>query len=321
MEELDWVEIKAGEFRPGFTEAQKQKIREYAYAKVDFKSWKPKEYALFEEFVTKYRQYWDKSSPPIPYPHDLDKALMPLKNDKLQGLFTVERELARVETTGQAVKMERFYITRYPVTVKQFTLFFKTIKDKLTRRELHKLRFNENLIDLTKGRIMPAGINNSVIANQFCEQVGGRLPTLFEWEYAARGPDGLLYPWGNKWKPQCGHFAPYLAGEHQKGNKKGHIITPVDAYPAGVSPFGVWDMIGNMQEQVDGQANNRLIDNYKGPSPREVYEPVWFHYLPGLAGEVEILPGYTGFRVVKEKWGAQTWSGFNGEIEVAENNR
>ncbi len=307
--DLDWVEIKAGEFMPGFTETQKQQIRDRAYAKIDFKQWTDQEYAVFEEFVTKYKQYWDKSSPPSPYPRDLDEALVPLKNDKLQSLFTVERELAELETTVQAVKMEKFYITRYPVTIKQFKPFFKDIKHKLTRKELKALHFREELTGVADERIRPAGINDGRIAEQFCESVGGRLPTLFEWEYVARGPEGLLYPWGNKWKPECGNFAPYLAGEHQKGSKKGQIITPVDTYPKGVSPFGVWDLVGNMQERVDGWANKRLT-SWKGPSPREVYEPVWFQYLPGLDHGGEVLPGYTGFRVVKDKWEPQSYSGF-----------
>lgn len=309
--EFEWVKIEAGEFKPGFTETQKQKIREMASAKIDFSTWTKQSCALLEEFLIKYRQYCDKSLPSSPYPRELYEALIPLITEDVSNLLKVERELAKSQTTTEATKIEQFYMTRYPVTVEQFTPFFRHIKDRLSRRELQKLGFSETLIDAPEERNTPAGVNRVVITKQFCEAVGGRLPTLFEWEYAARGKESLLYPWGNEWKPEHGNFAPYLAGEHQKGHKKGRIITAVDTYPGGVSPFGLWDMVGNMQERVDGWANKRLT-SCKGPSIREVDDPVWLWYLPGLDNDdgCEVLPGYTGFRVVKDKWEPQLWAGF-----------
>jgi formylglycine-generating enzyme required for sulfatase activity len=59
-----------------------------------------------------------------------------------------------------------------------------------------------------------------------------------EWEYAARGADGRLYPWGLDWTPQ-------LSNSKEDG-RDGPLA--VKSYPRGVSPFGVFDMAGNVAE-------------------------------------------------------------------------
>lgn len=70
----------------------------------------------------------------------------------------------------------------------------------------------------------------------YCQWIGGDLPTGNQWEFAARGTDGRLYPWGND-TPTCIH-ANYL------GCTGGTL--PVDSLPAGISPFGLYGMIGNV---------------------------------------------------------------------------
>jgi formylglycine-generating enzyme required for sulfatase activity len=138
--------------------------------------------------------------------------------------------------------LKPFYVDKYPVTNADFKKF-------LDATHYHP-KDDHNFLRDWKNKTYPDGWANKPVtwvsledARVYAAWVGKRLPHEWEWQYAAQGGDGRLYPWGNDWDSSA---VP-------SPDKRRLMREPsdVDAYPKGASPFGVIDLVGNVWQWTD----------------------------------------------------------------------
>lgn len=154
------------------------------------------------------------------------------------------------ERPQHTLHLPAFYIGRHPVTVKEFSEFLAASGHPIEDRDrFHKLNHHADHPVVVRW----------ADARAYTQWHGMDLPSEAEWEKAARGTDGRLYPWGNEW--QAGH-ANVLKG--WLGRRKA-TTTPVGAFsPQGDSPYGCSDMAGNVWEWTRSSVGSYPYDPADG---------------------------------------------------------
>lgn len=135
------------------------------------------------------------------------------------------------------MQIKPFHIDRYPVTHAQFKKFI----DASGYRPKDAHNFLRDWVDGAprKGwEKKPVTWVSIEDARAYAAWAGKRLPHEWEWQYAAQGTDGRLYPWGNDWNTSN---MPTQSKEREMP-----VPANVDAHPQGASPFGVMDLVGNV---------------------------------------------------------------------------
>jgi formylglycine-generating enzyme required for sulfatase activity len=156
------------------------------------------------------------------------------------------------------VYLDAYYMYKTEVTVAQYRKFCAATGRKMPDAPDWGWQENHPIVYVTW---------NDVKA--YSDWAGVSLPTEAQWEKAARGNDGCIYPWGNEWDDtKCANFANSGNGNTTLGTH------PVCSFPTGASPYGVMDMAGNVWEWCadwysSDYYNNASVKNPTGPATGE----------------------------------------------------
>lgn len=193
------------------------------------------------------------------------------------GEFLMGRDdgASEAEKPAHKVSVEPFFMDVYEVTVSKYA------------------NPNSDAKDLPK-----VGVNWNE-ADAFCKKSGKRLPTEAEWEFAARGSAGFIYPWGNEW-------------ENADANVGTKNFADVGKFK-GKSPFGIYDMSGNAFEWTSDDfkpyPNGKLPDAFAGKTNLKTIRGGSFEatkdfatttYRIGWAATGAVNYDRTGFRCVQD---------------------
>jgi len=287
-----WIEIPAGEFLVGLSDRQRNLISTHIRNQVGYEQFSRVKQQLVESIITKIRQRAERAhragKPSVTYPLELtdeEKSIRSL--ERVHKIVEVEYTLLSVPDQ-RSVWIDLFYVAIFPITESQYSEFRQGKPAKSWSGTIERPHEGGAIVQTEK-------------AIRLCQELGGRFPTILEWEKAARGTDGRLYPWGNDWDPEAGYFF------RRQAVPKGGWVTGLSR---GVSPFGVWGMAGGLPELVMALEPQPHVA-IKGCHPKESSaEMAWFDHIVARIGR----GGWVSVRPVLDKWPIQQWPGFQKKI-------
>ena len=208
---------------------------------------------------------YDAGSVFVSIKDDAEMVFVP-EGDFWMGATEADPYASLDEFPQHRVFLDSYWIDRYEVTASKYSTFLNAAGNQSEGGSVWmQVGAIYSVIEQSNGVWQPiAGFDNYPVtglswfgAKAYCDWVGRRLPTEAEWEKAARGLDNRMYPWGDTFDSANGNF---------EGGSDGYSRSaPVGTFLSGVSPFGAFDMAGNVSEWV----MDWFGDDYYANSPHE----------------------------------------------------
>lgn len=162
-------------------------------------------------------------------PKDGAEMLLIPAGDFLMGCTGAEKPSFDNELPQRTIMLDAYYIYKNDVTVGQYRKFCEATNRPMPKPPSFGWHDDHPMIIVSWDD-----------ATAYAQWASASLPTEAQWEKAARGTDGRLFPWGNEWdaaKCQC-----------SKGGVIASGTAPAGSFPTGASPYGVMDMVGNVSQ-------------------------------------------------------------------------
>jgi formylglycine-generating enzyme required for sulfatase activity len=151
----------------------------------------------------------------------------------------------------QKAQVSSFYIDQYEVSVEDFNKFLASSSYRTSAAQAGEDKMFKEVNSL--GPNYPVGFVSMRDAKAFCSSSAKRLPTPQEWQLAALGTDGRLWPWGS--------WSANSANIHTSAASK------IGSYPKDKSPFGAFDMGGNKLEwTTEGSMGGSHVTDFQNPT-------------------------------------------------------
>lgn len=166
------------------------------------------------------------------------------------------------EAPEHQVFLKGFFIDRREVSQEEYARFAKMTKRPMPRIEV----FEDDQSKLLKPEYAVMSVSWDEAA-AYCKWAGKRLPTEAEWEKAGRGEGKRKYPWGDKFVTNAANV---------DGSEDGYkYLAPPGSFELGRSPYGIFDMTGNVAEWVSDSYDENYykktpFQNPKGPETEDL---------------------------------------------------